>query len=566
MRESKKYNKKLLSLRQGSLQGIMIILMITILMIFIVLPFMSLFKKAFLNNEGSFVGFENFKTYFSNPALVISLKNSMFVSTVSAILTVVMGFIYAYGISRTNIKLKKFFKVIAMLPLFAPSMLYSISLIYLFGNKGIFTGLGIDINLYGPVGIIISQVIFTFPQVFLILSVGLSMTDYRIYETAEVLGTSNLRKFFKITLPSIKYPLISSFFISFIMCFTDFGSPKVLGGNYNVLATDIYKQIVGQFNMPMGAAISVVMLLPVLIAFFIDRIASKKQGVTITSKARGYIIKKDKLRDRLFLCFSALITFIILLVMFTAVIGSFIKLWPYDLTFTFKHYKFNSLMNSGWDTYLNSLKIAILTAIGGTIFTFISAYFIEKIKKFYFLRQIAYFLSMIPLALPGLVIGLSYIFFFNNDNNPLSFIYKTSAILVIANIVHFYSVTFMTSTTSLKMLDDEYEIIAKSMKVPIYKLFLKVTVPISIETILEVAMYFFVNSMVTVSALIFLYTPQTQTASISILKLSETGDGAPAAAMAVLILLTNILIRLIYEIATKKVINKSQKWKCTEVL
>jgi iron(III) transport system permease protein len=116
------------------------------------------------------------------------------------------------------------------------------------------------------------------------------------------------------------------------------------------------------------------------------------------------------------------------------------------------------------------------------------------------------------------------------------------------------------------MLDEEYEVVAKSMKVPFYKLFFKVTVPMSIEAILEVAMYFFLNSMVTVSALIFLYTPKTQTASISILKLSENGDGGSAAAMAALILLTNIIVKVIYEFITKKVINSSQKWKATESL
>jgi iron(III) transport system permease protein len=566
MKEVKSLNRKLFLLYESKVQGIMVVLMVVLLVTFVALPCGSLFMKAFSNTKGDFVGTENFKAYFTNPSLVGSLKNSLFISIIASFISVILGFVYAYGISRTAMRMKKVFKAIAILPLFAPSMLYSISLIYLFGNKGIFTNLGMDIGLYGPVGIIISEVIFTFPQVFLILSVGLSMTDYRIYETAEALGTSKARIFFRITLPSIEYPLISSIFISFIMCFTDFGAPKVLGGNYNVLATDIYKQIVGQFNMPMGAVISIVMLLPVLLAFFIDRMASKKQGVTITSKSSRYVVKKNRVRDGVIFFICIIVAFIIISLIATAVIASLINLWPYDMKFTLKHYKFDGLMNSGWDTYLNSLKISILTALGGTIFTFITSYLIEKVKKYRIFRQIAYFLAMIPLALPGLVIGLSYIFFFNHINNPLNFIYKTTGILVLANIVHFYSVSFITSTTALKMLDEEYEVVAKSMKVPFYKLFFKVTVPMSIEAILEVAMYFFLNSMVTVSALIFLYTPKTQTASISILKLSENGDGGSAAAMAALILLTNIIVKVIYEFVTKKVINSSQKWKATEPL
>lgn len=554
-------SSKLNVLDDDKLQKFIIIIMIVLLSVFIILPLLFLFSKAFTNMEGKFVGLGNFNEYFCNPSLLVALKNSLFTAITSSVIGVFLALIYAYGISRTNIKLKGFFKVIAILPLFVPSMLYSLSLVYLFGNKGVFTSIGINIGLYGSVGIIISEIIFIFPQAFLIIHSGLAMTDNSIYESAEVLGTSSLRKLLRITLPSIKYPLISSFFISFIMAFTDFGAPKVLGGNYTVLATEIYKQIIGQFNMSMGAAISLVMLTPVLIAFFTDRVLSKRQGITITSKSKSYKIKDNKARDTLFFTVSMVITFIILSMILTAVIGSFINLWPYDFTFTLKNYKFEGLMNSGWDTYFNSLKISTITAVLGTIFTFCNGYLIEKVSKYKVLRSIAYLLSMIPMALPGLVLGLSYIFFFNDLNNPLGFLYNTIWIIVFVNIIHFYSVSFITSTTSLKMLDSEYEILAKSMNIPFYKLFYKVTVPMCINSILEVSMYFFVNSMVTVSALIFLYTPETQTSAISILKLSENGDGGSAAAMAVLILLTNVAVRLIYETIVKIVSRYMKKRK-----
>lgn len=553
--------KALLKIDENKLQGLLLILMFLILIILIGAPSMALFGKAFTNSEGQFIALGNFKLYFSSTALKTSFSNSIFVSATASVIAVLLGFIYAYSINRTGMKGKTFFKYIATLPLLAPSMLYSIALIYLFGNKGIFTGLGIDIKLYGAVGIIISEVVFAFPQAFLILSVGLSMVDNRLYEAADVLGTSEARKFFKITLPSIKYPLISSMFIAFIICFTDFGAPKVLGGNYNVLATDIYKQIIGQFNMNLGAAVSIIMLLPAMLVFIADRFISKRQAATITSKSRNYEIKENKTRDNIFLSLCILIAAVIALLIFTAVVGSFVKLWPYNLTPTMKHYKFQGLMNSGWDSYLNSIKISFFTAVGGTIFTFCNASLIEKFKKLTWLRSASYFLSIAVQALPGLVIGISYIIFFNAPNNPLKFIYNTIWIMVLANIIHFYSVAFITSTTALKLLDPEYEVVAKSLKVPFYKLHFRVTVPMSMKSIFEVAMYFFVNSMVTVSALIFLYTPKTQTASVSILKLSENGDGGSAAAMAVLVLITNIGINFVYEIICKKVLHRVQGWK-----
>lgn len=544
---------------EDRLQKILLISMIALLGIFIILPLTSLFSQAFVDTRGKFVGLDNFINYFKNPTLVVSIKNSLFVSSVSAIIAVILGFIFAYAINRTNIVFKNFFRGIAIVPLFAPSMLYGIALVYLFGNKGIFTAMGVDISLYGPVGIIISEVIFTFPQVFLLLSVALSMTDYRLYEAAETLGTSKIKSFLTITIPSVKYALTSAFFVSFIMAFTDFGAPKLVGGNYNVLATDIYKQVIGQFNMSMGAVVAMVMLIPVLIAFTIDKIASRKQGVTITSKSTSYKIKPNKLRDYLFTLTCSVIALGIITIIATAVVGSLVKLWPYDLSLVLDHYKFKGMSSLGWSTYFNSVKISLLTALFGTIFAFICAYLIEKINKFKMLRQIAYFISMIPLALPGLVVGLAYILFFNSKSNPLNFIYGTTAIIVIANVVHFFSVSFLTGTTSLRMLDKEYELVAQSMKIPFYKLFIRVTVPMSIKAIFEMAVYLFVNSMVTVSALIFLYVPSTQTASVSILKLNEAGTIGPAAAMSVLILLTNVVVRLGYEIAVKLIDKRKEK-------
>ena len=556
-------NKRRIS--DSKIQKCFLVFLVIALVVFILFPLISLLKNAFMDTSGNFIGISNFSKYVENPSLIASFKNSIFVSTVSSLISLCLAFIYSYAITRTNIKFKDFFKTMGMFPLFAPTMLYGISLIYLFGNKGIFTTMGLEVPLYGPLGIIISQILFTFPQAFLILSVALSMADYRLYEAADSLGASEFKKFCKITIPGIKYSLLSSFFVSFILAFTDFGAAKVVGGNYNVLATDIYKQVVGQFNIPMGATVSMVMLIPVLIAFTLDKMASKKQGMTITAKSMPYKIKENKFRDRVFLIACSFITLLIFILIFVSVIGSVIKLWPYDLSFTMEHYTFKGISGNGIKTYLSSLKISILTAIFGTIFVFFSAYMIEKVDKFPKLRQTAYLLSMIPMALPGLVLGISYITFFNSASNPLNFLYGSTAILVIVNVVHFYSVCFITSNSSLKMLDKEYELVAKSINIPFYKVFFNITVPMSITSILEIVVYYFVNSMVTVSALIFLYTPQTQTASISILKLDEIGYIGTSAAMAVLVFLTNIIVRLLYEFVTKKLKNNTQKWQQKDV-
>lgn len=546
------------------------------LIIIIVFPLGLLLIKSFENNSGEFIGLDNFKEYFSNKNLLISLKNTFTISAASSIISLLLAFIYAYGIQRTTIKYKNIFKYIALMPLFAPTMMHGISLVYLFGRKGAvttgffdkFPQLAFDINLYGATGIIIAEVLYIFPQIFLVLNIALSSTDYRLYEAADMLGTSNFRKFFTITLPNMKYGMISSFIIAFILSFTDFGAPKVVGGNYSVLATDVYIKVVGQNNMAMGAVVSIILLIPSVIAFFIDQKIQKKQGVVLNAKSIVYRAKKNKIRDAFFYIYTILICFFILSIFITIFVSAFSKLWPYNLSFSLNNFKFYDY-NGGIEIFFkNSFILAILSGIFGTFMTFMSAYLIEKKENKTLKDKIIYFLSLVPLALPGMVIGISFIFFFNksyftipffniNIMNPFNSIYKTIWIMVLANVIHFYSISFLTANTALKKLDKEFERVSLSMGIPWYKTFFNVTFPMCLESILEIFFYYFVNSMVTISALVFLYTSNLSLLSIAVINLDDTGEIAKASAMSIIILLTNVIIKIIYQI----ILNFLQKRK-----
>lgn len=546
------------------------------LIIIIVFPLGLLLIKSFENNSGEFIGLGNFKEYFSNKNLLISLKNTFTISAASSIISLLLAFIYAYGIQRTTIKYKNIFKYIALIPLFAPTMMHGISLVYLFGRKGAvttgffdkFPQLAFDINLYGATGIIIAEVLYIFPQIFLVLNIALSSTDYRLYEAADMLGTSNFRKFFTITLPNMKYGMISSFIIAFILSFTDFGAPKVVGGNYSVLATDVYIKVVGQNNMAMGAVVSIILLIPSVIAFFIDQKIQKKQGVVLNAKSIVYRAKKNKIRDAFFYIYTILICFFILSIFITIFVSAFSKLWPYNLSFSLNNFKFYDY-NGGIEIFFkNSFILAILSGIFGTFMTFMSAYLIEKKENKTLKDKIIYFLSLVPLALPGMVIGISFIFFFNksyftipflniNIMNPFNSIYKTIWIMVLANVIHFYSISFLTANTALKKLDKEFERVSLSMGIPWYKTFFNVTFPMCLESILEIFFYYFVNSMVTISALVFLYTSNLSLLSIAVINLDDTGEIAKASAMSIIILLTNVIIKIIYQI----ILNFLQKRK-----
>ncbi len=215
----------------------------------------------------------------------------------------------------------------------------------------------------------------------------------------------------------------------------------------------------------------------------------------------------------------------------------------------------------GWRAYYNSLEMALWTAACGTAVVFLGAYLSEKTKGFAIGRAAIRFLAMIPMAVPGLVLGLAYIFFFNDPANPLNPLYHTMAILVISTIVHFYTVAHLTAVTALKQMDPEFEAAGASLKVPWYTTFWRVTVPVAMPAILDISIYLFVSAMTTVSAVVFLYTPETALASIAVLNMDDAGDFAPAAAMAMMIVYTSTAMRLLHWLITRGLVQRSQDWR-----
>ena len=536
----------------------------------------------------AFGAIEFLTRHMEESGLAQSVWNSLRVGFYTTVISVTLAFLYAYGIHRTRMFGKAFFRIVAMIPLFAPTMLYGLSLVYLFGNKGVITTgffdklpwLAWDIHLYGLTGIVIAEVVFTFPPAFMILLVALSNTDARLYEASESLGASKIRTFFTVTIPSIKFGLLSAIFVAFTLSFTDFGAPKVVGGQFNILAVDIYKQVIGQQNFGMGATVSIILLIPTVLAFIADRIVQRRATAVVTARSVPFVPQASRVRDLFYGSISSLIATFILLMVFMAGVASLVKIWPYAFTnpeqypqiWTLKHYAFDDVGGGGYAAFWNSIRMAALTAVCGAFITFTSAYLIDKTKGTVWLRRTAYFLSIIPLALPGLVIGIAYIFFFNKTQlnipftgitffNPFNFLYGTMAILVICNIIHFYTVSFLTATTAIRQLDKEFESVAESMAVPFYKTFLRVTVPVCFPAILEIAVFYFVSSMATVSAVIFLYSSDNPLASVAVINMDDAGDTAPAAAMCMLIVIANIIVRSLAELVSRRFKRKTQGWR-----
>lgn len=524
-------------------------------------PMYAILSKSFENKDGAFIGFENYQSYFENSSLVYSIYNSLFISIVTMVITISLAFVFAYALTKSRMAGKGVFRSIAMIPILVPSLLSGISLIYLFGKQGIFRELLMGYEIYGPIGIIIAEVFYTFPHALLIIVTALSIGDARLYEAAKVLRSKSIRTFFTVTLPSAKYGVISAAFVVFTLVITDFGIPKVIGGNYNVLAVDVYKQVIGQQNFEMGAVVSMVLVFPALIAFAVDRIVQRKQVAILTSRSVVHEPNESKTFDRVMFGYCSVISLLILTILGMCFYASLVTFWPYNLTLSLKNYQFDLMDGGGWDSYYNSIRMACYTAFFGTIVVFAGAYFVEKSRGLKTGRSILHLLSMMPMAIPGLVLGLAYIFFFNHPDNPLNFLYGTMAILVICTITHFYTVSHLTALTSLKQIDNEFEHVSSSLKQPFYKTLFRVTVPISLPAIFEIGIYFFVNAMTTVSAVVFLYSSKTTLASVAVLNMDDAGDIAPAAAMGMMIFYTNAAVRIVYVIATKKILVRFQNWR-----
>ncbi|NIS62595.1 MAG: ABC transporter permease subunit [Proteobacteria bacterium] len=499
------------------------------LMFFMLFPLGSILWRSFIK-EGSFT-LENYVKYFQNPRISRSLYNSFYVSTITMAITTILAFFYAYALQRTTIRGKGFFYVVAFMPLIAPSIMQALALIFLFGRNGLITAhlLKISWSIYGATGIIASEVLYCFPHAVVILYTTLSAVDTRLDEAAQSLGASSLKVFWKVTVPAAKYGLVSAAALTFNLTITDFGNPVVIGGDYNVLATEIYSQVTNLFRFDLGATISVILLVPSVCAFLINYYITKRSFALISGAARPFLQPSRTFKKWGFTIYCGLVTFAILLVFATVILGSFVKVWPYDWTLTLKHFRFPSL--GGYASIWTSFKISLAVGLLGAFFTLIAGYIVEKKRPFGV--EFLYLLSVMPAAIPGLVMGLGYILAFNY---PIFFFYGTSTIIVICVVVSNFTLGTLSSVANLKNIDPSVEEAAISLGADSVRTFIRVIFPLSMVAFVQNFIYFFMRAMTTISAVIFLVSATVHLAAIEIIQLDNDGWTASANAMTTCII------------------------------
>ncbi len=555
--------KRILSFEERIAQVLMFCL-VAFMCVFLLFPLLMIFARVIFNSDGEFLGLKLFFEVFETGAIYRATYNSVLTSSLVVLITVPLAFMMAYAISRSAMPFKNALKLIIMIPLLAPSMLSAIAFIQIFGNQGflkvIVNFFGYK-NIYGMHGIILSEFYNTFPHAMLILMASLSLADQRLYEVADSLNTSTWRKFWTITIPSCKYGIISACTVVFVYVISDFGAPSVIGGNFNVLAVDVYKEVIGLQNFGRGAIVGLILLIPAVLSFMVDSYIRKRTKSLNSARSVQIIIRKDKKFDRFCTIYSFTIAGLFIGILGVAVWTSFITLWPYDLSLTFANYEEALFDGDFGGSYQNSLIMAGLSAFFGTIIVFLLAYLNSKLSVLKALRPFSHFLAIISMAVPGLVLGLGYILFFNHPLNPINQIYGSMALMICSVIVHYFTSGYLTANTVLHQIDSDFEAISASLKVPFYRTLFKVTIPIALPQILDIGRYYFVVGMSTLSAIIFIYSPHTVVASVAIVRLNEASTVGAAAALSTLIVATSVVVCTIYAILIHLFLRKTQNWR-----
>jgi len=534
--------------------------LLLLLVLALALPLVAVLGQALLDHNGAWAGLAPWSKLVANSNFFPMVARSVGVSAATALLVVPLAYLFAYGLQRTLAPFKGLWRAIALLPLLAPSLLPGIALIYLFGNQGLFKE-WMNGSIYGFWGILLGEAFYTFPHALMILLSALSLADARLYDAASAMGAGSWKTFRTVTLPATRYGIFGAFCLVFTLAITDFGVPKIVGGAFSVLAVEAYKAVVGQQQFDRGALIGLLLLIPALLTFCIDGWLQKRQRAQMSSRAEVLTPRRQWRRDAVYSLILLAISAALLLMIAVAVGASLVKLWPYNLKLTLMHYDFDNMDGGGWLAYWNSLRLAIGTSIVGTVVIFTGAWLMEKTRSNRLLDNALRFLSFLPMAVPGLVLGLGFVFFFNHPANPLNFLYGSMAILILCSVMHFYTTAHLTAVTALKQIDPEFEAASASLKVPLLRTYLRITVPLCLPAVLEIFRYLFVSSMTTVSAVIFLYSPNTVLAAIAVLNMDDAGDVGPAAAMSTLILLTSIAVSLLMHWGLGYWVRRAQAWR-----
>lgn len=528
--------KKTNHLHNNTQTAFMIVLLIAIIMMNLILPLSMLLIKA-VDYDPFYKGIVQI---LSSSVTQEAFFNSIKITLLSSAIAISCSFFFAYIVEfKLKKKMRRLFRFLAILTMLVPSITHGIVIVYLFGSNGIFTRLvGIKLPIYGPLGIVMGSFFYAFPIAFLVFSQAFANLDGRLFEISRILGANSFKRFTDMVLPMMKYAIFSAFAVCFTMIFTDYGIPLSVGGTYTILPLQFYKNVIGMLDFSRGAIYSVLILIPAVAVYLLDILyfskkqASSSQNIKQVDSGKFHWLQKTGF---------VVLTGIILIPIAVIVITPFVKAWPYDLSLTLSH--FTKIIRVGALGKLvgNSVLIAALTGLFGTVLAFTAGYIYvrsnrDSLKK---MRILTHGLYMVSLAIPGLALGLAFALFFKGTP-----VYNTLWIMIFVNVIHFFGSPYMMIISHFKLLNPNLEAICLTLGGSKLNVMKDVIIPNSYKVLFDVFVYFFTNSMITISAVSLLYRASTMTLALQITAYNDQGTWESAVAISLVILVINSLVKL----------------------
>lgn len=531
---------------QKELKVLYILITLTLAAI-LLYPLGCVLFQSVLTKEGG-IGLTNYTSLLSQSSFWTALANSFTVSGISAAIATLMAFFCAYGLHFTRIRpgVKKVIQIIVLLPLFLPSITYGFAVIYSFGRLGLISQLIAPppFSIYGFWGLLIADVIYTLPPAFLILYNAFFYVDRNFITVSKLMGDGPWQTFYMTAVRPVVGSLLSAFILSFFLSFTDFGIPVSIAGEYEVIATQLYTTMMGAIpNFGEGAVIAMAMLVPsvasVVMLRWVDRFNFRYNKI---SKAE---VSTNAFRDALYLLYYALISLALLSVFVVMFVVPFVKQWPYQPYFTLDVITRIVSDSSIWQVYEHSIGVALVSAAVGTIFCYAAALVKARSQLPLWCQTTMDSFAMITNTVPGMVLGIGFLFAMSGT--PLA---NTFTILVLANLVHFFTTPYMMATSALSKMNAGWETTGALMGDSWIKTVSRVIVPNSLPTLLQMFQYFFVSAMVTISTVVFLTGARTMLLTTKIKELQYFEKFEEIFVLSLLVFLTNVAAKLIFDALT----------------
>ena len=523
---AKRLNETKMILQQPLLL-IAIILSFALLLLFVIYPLAKTLIYSLTDETGAF-SLANLITILQTPRYGKVFGRTMALGLIVAVIATFIGYVFAYTVTRVNIPGKGFFKTMATLPILSPPFVLSLSIIFLFGKQGLISKnlLGITgSSVYGMKSLIVVQVMSFFPIAYLTLSGILSSIDASVEDAACNMGAGRWKTFWTVTFPLSLPGIISGALLVFIQSLEDFSNPATIGGDYTTLSIEVYNIITGSYDMRKGSVLALLLLLPAVIAYLLNKYwVNKKSFVTVTGKptqARK-LINEPHIKWPLF-AFCLIVSVIIILFYGTVIFASFVRTWGVDFSLTLDQYR--KALQYGWDSLKNSMTLGLISAIIGGLLGMVIAYITAK--RNYYGKRFIEVSSVLMFAVPGTVLGISYILGFNSKPLALT---GTGIILVIVFTFRNMPVAIESGTTTLLQIDNSIEEASTILGADTGYSFRRITLPMLKNAFFSGIVYSFTKAITAVSAVIFLVSPRWKLVTSNIYSLFDMAKYGQAAA------------------------------------